>query len=495
MKKHNLHLYNSYTRQKELFEPIKPPFVGMYVCGPTVYGEPHLGHARPYITFDVLFRYLKFLGYKVRYVRNITDVGHLVNDADAGEDKIAKKAKVEQLEPMEVVQMYSNSFHDAMRALNNTPPSIEPSAAGHIPEQIKMVEEILAAGLAYISNGSVYFDVEKYAQTNDYGKLSGKVLEDLIASSDRDETRNLDGQQEKRSPLDFAIWKKALPEHIMRWESPWGDGFPGWHLECSVMSRKYLDFPFDIHGGGMDLQFPHHECEIAQAQAATGMNPVKYWMHNNMITLEGKKMGKSYGNGINLQQFFSGEHPLLEQAYRPMTVRFYILMAHYRSTLDFSNEALKSAHKAYLRLMNSLELLDNLRPGETSNWNLNEWEQNSFAVMDDDMNTAMLLANLFEAVKTINLLHDGKLSLSADDLSRFKSLMHSFVFDILGLVDEEKHEDSSTALDGLMQLLLDIRNTAKLNKDWNTADKIRNQIADLGYKILDGKDGSRWEKG
>jgi cysteinyl-tRNA synthetase len=494
MKKHNLHVYNSYTRQKEFFEPIKPPFVGMYVCGPTVYGDPHLGHARPYITFDVLFRYLKYLGHKVRYVRNITDVGHLVNDADEGEDKIAKKAKVEQLEPMEVVQQYTNSFHDAMRALNNTPPSIEPSAAGHIPEQIKMVEEILEAGLAYESNGSVYFDVEKYAKTNDYGKLSGKVLEDLIAGSDRDDTRSLDGQQEKRSPLDFAIWKNALPEHIMRWESPWGLGFPGWHMECSVMSRKYLDYPFDIHGGGMDLQFPHHECEIAQAQAATGQNPVKYWMHNNMITLDGKKMGKSYGNGINLDQFFSGDHTLLEQAYTPMTIRFYILMAHYRSTLDFSNDALKSAHKAYQRLMNSLDLLENIKPGKESGWNLAEWEKDSFAKLDDDLNTAQLLANLFDGVKIINQLNDGKIQLNETDLTRFKELMNAFVYDILGLINEEKVAQGSDSVDGLMQLLIDIRNNAKVNKDWATADKIRDQITALGYKILDGKDGSRWEK-
>lgn len=495
MIKHNLHVYNSYSREKELFEPIKAPFVGMYVCGPTVYGDPHLGHARPYITFDVLFRYLKYLGYKVRYVRNITDVGHLVNDADAGEDKIAKKAKVEQLEPMEVVQMYTNSFHDAMRALNNIAPSIEPSAAGHIPEQIKMVEEILAAGLAYESNGSVYFDVEKYAKTNSYGKLSGKILEDLISNSDRDgQARSLDGQDEKRSSVDFAIWKKALPEHIMRWESPWGDGFPGWHMECSVMSRKYLDFPFDIHGGGMDLQFPHHECEIAQAQAATGINPVKYWMHNNMITLEGKKMGKSYGNGINLEQFFNGEHPLLEQAYTPMTVRFYILMAHYRSTLDFSNEALKSAHKAFQRLMNSFGLLENVKPAGASTWNLTEWEQNCFAVLDDDLNTAQLIALLFDAVKNINLLNDGNATLTEADLTRFKKLMHALVFDILGLLNEDKATENTDSVDGLMQMLLEMRHNAKLNKDWTLADTIRDKITALGYKILDGKDGSRWEK-
>ena len=496
MKQHNLHLYNSYSREKEKFEPINPPAVGMYVCGPTVYGDPHLGHARPYITFDVLFRYLKYLEFKVRYVRNITDVGHLVNDADAGEDKIAKKAKLEQLEPMEVVQMYANSFHDAMRLLNNTPPSIEPSAAGHIPEQIKMVEEILAAGLAYESNGSVYFDVQKYAETNEYGKLSGKVLEDLIANSDREgEGRSLDGQDEKRSSVDFAIWKKALPEHIMRWDSPWGEGFPGWHLECSVMSRKYLDFPFDIHGGGMDLQFPHHECEIAQAQASTGINPVKYWMHNNMITLDGKKMGKSYGNGINLEQFFNGDHALLEQAYTPMTVRFYILMAHYRSTLDFSNEALKSAHKAFQRLMNCFGLLDAIKPSDSSSFSVADGEKQCFAVLDDDLNTAQLIALLFEGVKNVNLLNNGKATLTEADLVRFKQLMHSFTFDILGLLNEEKEAGQSDSVDGLMNLILELRNNAKLSKDWSTADKIRDDIQSLGFKILDGKDGSRWEKG
>lgn len=497
MKTHNLHVYNTLTRKKEKFEPIKPPFVGMYVCGPTVYGDPHLGHARPYITFDVLYRYLKYLGYKVRYVRNITDVGHLVNDADAGEDKIAKKAKLESLEPMEVVQMYTNSFHKAMDALNNTSPSIEPSAAGHIPEQIKMVEEIIEAGLGYESNGSVYFDVNKYAENEHYGQLSGKVLEDLISNSERDENaRTLDGQDEKKSSLDFAIWKKALPEHIMRWESPWGDGFPGWHMECSVMSRKYLDFPFDIHGGGMDLQFPHHECEIAQAKAATNIDPVKYWMHNNMITLDGKKMGKAYGNGINLEQFFNGDHPLLEQAYTPMTVRFYILMAHYRSTLDFSNEALQSAHKAYQRLMNTYQqLVNDIKPNASSNWDVNAWEKSCLEVIDDDLNTAQLLALQFDASKQVNLMKAGKVTLNEEDLAHFKNLMHAFLFDILGLIDEGDAANGRQDIDGLMKLLLEIRHQAKTNKDWTTADKIRDEINGLGFKILDGKDGSSWEKG
>ena len=496
MKDNNLHIYNSLSRSKERFEALKPPFVGMYVCGPTVYGEPHLGHARPYVTFDVVFRYLQHLGYKVRYVRNITDVGHLVNDADEGEDKIGKKAKVEQLEPMEIVQRYSNSFHKAMDKLNNIPPSIEPSAAGHIPEQIEMVQQILDEGLAYISNGSVYFDVEKYAQKEHYGKLSGKVLEDLISNSDRsEESRNLDGQSEKRNPNDFAIWKAASAEHIMRWKSPWSDGFPGWHLECSVMSKKYLDFPFDIHGGGMDLQFPHHECEIAQGKAATGIEPVKYWMHNNMITIEGKKMGKSYGNFITLDELFTGKHPKLEQAYSPMTIRFYILMAHYRSNVDFSNEALQSAQKALHRLLNAIELLNTISAKETSNgFDVDNWISQCYAVLDDDFNTAQLIALLFDAVKNINLLNDGKISLNQIDLEKFNNYLNTFVFDILGLQCESESANNSSDTDALMNILVELRQNAKLAKDWKTADSIRDQIAAIGYKILDGKDGSRWEK-
>lgn len=497
MQEHNLHIYNTYSRQKEKFEPFSPPFVGLYVCGPTVYGDPHLGHARPYITFDVVVRYLRHLGYKVRYVRNITDVGHLVNDADEGEDKIGKKAKADQLEPMEIVQMYSNSFHKAMEMLGNIPPSIEPSAAGHIPEQIHMVQEILDAGLAYESNGSVYFDVEKYAKTNDYGRLSGKVLEDLVSSQDRDQVRALDGQSEKRSTADFAIWKKANPEHIMRWESPWSEGFPGWHLECSVMSRKYLDYPFDIHGGGMDLQFPHHECEIAQGKAATGKDPVKYWMHNNMITLDGRKMGKSYGNGINLEQFFSGDHPLLEQAYSPMTVRFYILMAHYRSTLDFSNDALQSAHKAMLRLFAAIQKLDTVQAkSSTSSISVQEWVDNCYRVMDDDFNTAQLIALLFEGSKQINLLAEGKSQLSQDDLSLFAEHMRLFAFDILGLQEENTTSNQdNAAVEGLMNLLLELRQEAKKRKDYATSDAIRDKIHELGFAIKDGPEGSNWERG
>lgn len=471
--------------------------MGIYVCGPTVYGDPHLGHARPYTTFDVLYRYLTYLGYKVRYVRNITDVGHLVNDADEGEDKIAQKAKLEQVEPMEVVQRYTNSFHDAMRQLNNISPSIEPSAAGHIPEQIKMVQEILDAGLGYVTQGSVYFDVSKYAQGYDYGRLSGKVLEDLMASVERGETtRNLEGQDEKRSPADFAIWKKALPEHIMRWESPWSEGFPGWHLECSAMSRKYLGFPFDIHGGGMDLLFPHHECEIAQAQAATGTDPVKYWMHNNMITLDGKKMGKSYGNGINLHQFFTGDHMLLQQAYSPMTVRFYILTAHYRSTLDFSNDALQAAHKAYQRLMNTMYLLEGLTPKVTSTlWDLAAWEKACFESLDEDLNTAQLIALLFDAAKQVNLMKEGKTGLEQSQLNHFKTLFSTLVMDILGLKPEEAPGENDAVLQGVMDLVLSLRQDAKLAKDWATADKIRNRLTEINIKVMDSKEGSRWEKG
>lgn len=494
MKDHNLHLYNSLTRKKEKFEPMKSPNVGLYVCGPTVYGDPHLGHARPYITFDVLFRYLRFLGYKVRYVRNITDVGHLVNDADAGEDKIGKKAKLESLEPMEVVQMYSNSFHRAMDKLNNISPSIEPSASGHIPEQIHMVQEILDAGLAYESNGSVYFDVLKYAETEDYGSLSGRVLEDLIANSDRDEEgRQLEGQQEKRNPLDFAIWKKANPEHIMRWSSPWSDGFPGWHLECSVMSRKYLGFPFDIHGGGMDLQFPHHECEIAQGKAATGQNPVRYWMHNNMITIQGKKMGKSYNNFITLSEFFAGEHDKLEQAYTPMCVRFYILMAHYRSTLDFSNEALQSSYKAYLRLINGIKLSRELSAGVKDSLDIGKWIADCMAVMDDDLNTAQLIALLFDGIGYVHQVNEGKAELTEDSLNRLRDHLQLFTFDILGLMDEQ-NEGGDDLSEELLELLLEMRLEARKNRNYALSDQIRDKLESLGVRILDGKDGSRWEK-
>ncbi len=488
---HPLYITNSLTRQKENFIPINAPFVGLYVCGPTVYGEAHLGHARPYITFDVLFRYLSHLGYKVRYVRNITDVGHLENDADEGEDKIAKKARLEQLEPMEVVELYTGSFHESMRELNNNAPSIEPRASGHIIEQIEMIKKIIANGYAYESNGSVYFDVINYSASNDYGKLSGRVIEELIAGAGN-ERRELEGQSEKRNPADFALWKKASPEHIMRWPSPWSDGFPGWHIECSAMSSKYLGETFDIHGGGMDLLFPHHESEIAQSKGSCGKAPVKYWMHNNMITINGQKMGKSLGNFITLKQFFTGDHKLVEKAYSPMAIRFFILQAHYRSTLDFSNEGLLAAEKAFQRIINAIDTLEKLNPSATSTSSVSELEHKCFDAMNDDLNTAIVLSHLFEAVRIINSANAGTESLTVADIDKLKSLMNLFVFDILGLKREEKISDDDT--DGLMKLLLSIRAQAKANKDFATSDQIRDELIKLNFTIKDGKDGSTWSK-
>ena len=488
---HPLYITNSLTRQKENFIPINAPFVGLYVCGPTVYGEAHLGHARPYITFDVLFRYLSHLGYKVRYVRNITDVGHLENDADEGEDKIAKKARLEQLEPMEVVELYTGSFHESMRELNNNAPSIEPRASGHIIEQIEMIKKIIANGYAYESNGSVYFDVINYSASNDYGKLSGRVIEELIAGAGN-ERRELEGQSEKRNPADFALWKKASPEHIMRWPSPWSDGFPGWHIECSAMSSKYLGETFDIHGGGMDLLFPHHESEIAQSKGSCGKAPVKYWMHNNMITINGQKMGKSLGNFITLKQFFTGDHKLVEKAYSPMAIRFFILQAHYRSTLDFSNEGLLAAEKAFQRIINAIDTLEKLNPSASSTSSVSELEQKCFDAMNDDLNTAIVLSHLFEAVRIINSTNAGTESLTGTDIDKLKSLMNLFVFDILGLKREEKISDDDT--DGLMKLLLAVRAQAKANKDFATSDQIRDELIKLNFTIKDGKDGSTWSK-
>lgn len=488
---HPLYITNSLTRQKENFIPINAPFVGLYVCGPTVYGEAHLGHARPYITFDVLYRYLSHLGYKVRYVRNITDVGHLENDADEGEDKIAKKARLEQLEPMEVVELYTGSFHESMRELNNNAPSIEPRASGHIIEQIEMIKKIIANGYAYESNGSVYFDVINYSASNDYGKLSGRVIEELIAGAGN-ERRELEGQSEKRNPADFALWKKASPEHIMRWPSPWSDGFPGWHIECSAMSSKYLGETFDIHGGGMDLLFPHHESEIAQSKGSCGKAPVKYWMHNNMITINGQKMGKSLGNFITLKQFFTGDHKLLEKAYSPMAIRFFILQAHYRSTLDFSNEGLIAAEKAFQRIINAMDTLEKLNPSASSTSSVSDIEQKCFDAMNDDLNTAIVLSHLFEAVRIINSTNAGTETLTAEDIDKLKSLMKLFVFDILGLKREEKISDDDT--DGLMKLLLSIRAQAKANKDFATSDQIRDELIKLNFTIKDGKDGSTWSK-
>lgn len=482
-----LYLYNTLSRKKELFEPINPPFAGMYVCGPTVYGDAHLGHARPAITFDLLFRYLQHLGYKVRYVRNITDVGHLENDADEGEDKIAKKARLERLEPMEVVQYFTNRYHDCMKRLNVLPPSIEPHASGHIIEQQEMVQQIIDKGLAYESNGSIYFDVEKYNKQHTYGILSGRVLDDLMAN-----TRQLEGQDEKRNPFDFALWKKASPYHIMRWPSKWSDGFPGWHLECSVMSSKYLGEKFDIHGGGMDLVFPHHECEIAQTVAAHGHHSVKYWLHNNMITINGQKMGKSLGNFITLDEFFDGSHKFLEQAYSPMTIRFFILQAHYRSTVDFSNEALIAASKGLQRLMEANKALQTLKASGNNSNDIDSIEKNCYAAINDDLNSALLIANLMEAVRIVNAVYDGKEGLNEIQLNTLKKIFKVFVFDILGLMDESSNNHSEI-IGSLVDMVQQMRMKAKTDKDYQTSDNLRNRLGEIGIEIKDRKDGYDWK--
>ena len=483
-----LYIYNTLSRKKELFVPIHSPNVGMYVCGPTVYGDAHLGHARPAITFDILFRYLLHLGYKVRYVRNITDVGHLENDADSGEDKIGKRARLDELEPMEVVQYYTNRYHKAMEALNVLPPSIEPHASGHIMEQIDFVQKILDAGYAYVSEGSVYFDVEKYNKKYNYGKLSGRNIEDMLES-----TRELDGQSEKRRSVDFALWKKASPEHIMRWKSPWSVGFPGWHMECSAMGTKYLGEQFDIHGGGMDLMFPHHECEIAQSTAALGKETVKYWMHNNMITINGQKMGKSLGNFINLEEFFTGSHALLTQAFSPMTVRFFILQAHYRSTVDFSNDALQASEKGLARLMDGYGRLQKLTASPVSTVDTAGLRAKCEEAMLDDLNTPIVISYLFDALKAINLVSDGKETVSAEDLNELNDVFHLFVEDILGLIVENEAFSGNEAYKKAIDLLLSMRLDAKKNKDWATSDKIRNELTALGFEIKDTKDGFEWK--
>ena len=482
-------IYNTLTRQKERFEPLHAPNVGMYVCGPTVYGDPHLGHARPAITFDLVFRYLKHLGYKVRYVRNITDVGHLEHDADEGEDKIAKKARLEQLEPMEVVQFYTNRYHRDMAALNVLPPSIEPHASGHIIEQIAFVQKILDKGYAYVSNGSVYMDVEKYAKDFPYGKLSGRNLNDIVT-----ETRELDGQDEKKHSYDFALWKKAAPEHIMHWPSPWSEGFPGWHMECSTMGTKYLGERFDIHGGGLDLIFPHHEAEIAQSCAALGHETVHYWMHNNMITIAGKKMGKSYNNFITLEQFFKGEHPLLSKPFGPMVIRFFILQAHYRSTVDFSSEALEAAEKGLQRMQEAYARLLKLQAGNQTTVEVAGLRQRCTEAMDDDLNTPFVIAALFDSTRAINTVHDGKGTISEADLKELRGVWKTFAIDILGLRLEEQggDEGKQKAFNGAIDLLLGIRLQAKQNKDWTTSDKIRNELTALGFQIKDTKDGFEW---
>ncbi len=483
-------LYNTLTRRKERFEPLTPGRVGMYVCGPTVYGDPHLGHARPAVTFDLLFRYLRSLGYKVRYVRNITDVGHLEHDADEGEDKIAKKARLEQLEPMEVAHYYTERYHRAMDALNVLSPSIEPRASGHIIEQIAFVQKILDAGYAYVSNGSVYFDVEKYNAAHHYGRLSGRNLDDIVAN-----TRELDGQGDKRHSFDFALWKKAAPEHIMRWPSPWSDGFPGWHMECSAMSTRYLGERFDIHGGGMDLMFPHHECEIAQSTAALGHDSARYWLHNNMITINGQKMGKSLGNFITLEELFTGSHKLLTQAYSPMTIRFFVLQAHYRSTLDFSNEALQAAEKGLDRLMKGIETLGKLHASDRSTVNPAELEERCRAAMADDLNSPMVVSALFDWVRIINQLADGKETIAAADLETLRATVRRYAFDILGLTDEK----AAGAAQGrdyvtpLVEMLLAERLKARAAKDWAASDRIRDGLAAAGVRVKDGKEGTDWE--
>lgn len=482
-------IYNTLKREKEVFEPLHPPHVGMYVCGPTVYGDGHLGHARPAITFDLLFRYLTHIGYKVRYVRNITDVGHLENDADEGEDKIAKKARLEQLEPMEVVQYYTNRYHKSMELLNVLPPSIEPKASGHIIEQILTIEEILKNGYGYVSNGSVYFDVVKYNKEHDYGVLSHRNIEEMLNT-----TRDLDGQDEKRSKVDFALWKKASPEHIMRWPSPWSNGFPGWHIECSSMSMKYLGTEFDIHGGGLDLMFPHHECEIAQNTAAENKQVVKYWMHNNMITIGGQKMGKSLGNFITLDDFFSGSHKLLSQAYSPMTIRFFILQAHYRSTVDFSNEALIASEKGLNRLLDAYARINKISASETSSTDIKSIRQKCYDALNDDLNSAITISYLFDVATTINSAIGGTITLSQDDIDEIKSLFDTFLFDILGIKNETTSgENGQEAFSKAVDLLLQIRTEAKANKDWATSDKIRDELNKIGFDIKDGKDGTEWK--
>ena len=486
-----LSIYNTLSRRKEEFKPITPGRVGMYVCGPTVYGDAHLGHARPAITFDLLFRYLKHIGYKVRYVRNITDVGHLEHDADEGEDKIAKKARLEELEPMEVAQYYTNRFNAAMAQLNVLPPSIEPHATGHIIEQEQLVQQILDNGFAYVSNGSVYFDVEKYDKAYGYGKLSGRNLDDV-----HDASRELDGVGEKHAQVDFALWKKAQPEHIMRWPSPWSEGFPGWHCECTAMGRKYLGECFDIHGGGMDLIFPHHECEIAQAVAAQGKPMVKYWMHNNMITINGKKMGKSYHNFITLGQFFSGEHESLTQAYSPMTIRFFILQAHYRSTVDFSNEALQASEKGLARLMEGVKNLKHITPagqGTVEMSYVDDLREKCYAAMNDDLNSPIVISHLFDACRVINTIMDKKATIAADVLEALREVFFTFTFDILGLKEDAGGNSSrEEAFGKVVDMLLEQRRIAKANKDWATSDRIRDELAALGFEVKDTKDGFSW---
>ncbi|MEJ7557508.1 MAG: cysteine--tRNA ligase [Pedobacter sp.] len=482
----SLQLYNTLSRKKEPFEPLHSPNVGMYVCGPTVYSDVHLGNCRTFISFDLIFRYLRYSGFKVRYVRNITDAGHLEGDRDEGDDKFAKRAKLEQLEPMEIVQKYTLGFHDVLRIFNTLPPSIEPTATGHIMEQIEMIKEIIDNGYAYEVQGTIYFDVEKYSKEYNYTILTNRNLEDMLAN-----TRELGGQDDKRGRLDFALWIKAKPETIMRWPSPWGVGFPGWHIECSAMSAKYLGDEFDIHGGGMDLAATHHTNEIAQSEACSHKQPAKYWMHTNMLTVNGSRMSKSLGNGFLPAELFTGDHPLLTKGYSPMTVKFFMLQAHYRSTLDFSNDALEASEKGFRRLMNAVNLLERLNPSETSDFEIQPIADNCLGAMNDDFNSPVVIAELFEAVRIINTVHDGKAKISALELENLKKLMKDFVFDIFGLKDEDS---SNTELNSVLDLVIDIRKSAKENKDYATSDKIRVGLHAMGILLKDSKEGTTWNK-
>jgi cysteinyl-tRNA synthetase len=483
-----LFLYNTLSRKKEEFKPINPPNVGLYVCGPTVYSDVHLGNCRTFISFDLINRYLLHLGYKVRYVRNVTDAGHLEGDRDEGDDKFAKKAKLEQLEPMEIVQKYTVGFRDVMREFNTLPPSIEPTATGHICEQIEMIKEIMHNGLAYEINGNVYFDVEKYSKEFNYGQLTNRKLEELLEG-----TRELGGQDEKRGRLDFALWIKAKPETLMRWPSPWGWGFPGWHIECSAMSRKYLGDTFDIHGGGMDLQATHHTNEIAQSQACYHKTPVNYWMHTNMLTVNGVRMSKSAGNGFLPGELFTGNHPLLEKGYAPMSVRFFMLQTHYRSTLDFSNEALQASEKGFERLMDSWATLQNISPSEKSSEDITALQTNCYAAMNDDFNTSVLIAHLFDAVRIINSTNDKKTTLTQSDIDLLKKIYQNFVFDVLGLKQEKTDSKTGAALEKVMDLVLDIRAKAKTGRDFKLSDEIRDKLIAAGVQVKDTKEGSDWK--
>lgn len=485
-KEHNLKLHNSLSGEKETFVPINKDKIGMYVCGPTVYSNVHLGNVRTFMSFDFIYRYLIHLGYKVRYVRNITDAGHLTEDGDPSDDRFIKQSRLERLEPMEIVQKYTIDFHKVLSQVNNLPPNVEPTATGHIVEQIQITQDLIEKELAYEVNGSVYFDVKKFNEEGgNYGELSNRNIEELMAN-----TRDLDGQSEKKNPQDFALWKKALPEHIMRWNSPWGDGFPGWHLECTVMSTKYLGEQFDIHGGGMDLKFPHHECEIAQAKGAYGKSPVKYWLHANMLTLNGQKMSKSTGNTILPEELFSGNNEFFEKGFSPMVVRFFMLQAHYRSMLDFSNEAIVASEKGFNRLMEAIKTMQSLETSDSSTFDVNNWINECYSALDDDFNSPILISYLFDAVRIINGVKAGTEKLNSEDLEKLKTAIHAFVFDVLGLKMEEENQENLNKLDGTVQLLIKMRNQARLEKNWAMSDQIRDELLAIGIQLKDGKDGT-----